>query len=85
MKDSVLLRKSKNGRACKNLDPTAAQSFFCKQKQERGADLLDCYEGKDASEILFEIEKARAKIQPCGDVTVPLRSLEKSCILPKAI
>ena len=32
MKDSVLLRKSKNGRACKNLAPTAAQSFFCKQK-----------------------------------------------------
>ena len=58
---------------------------FVNRSRNEAQIFMDYFEGKDASEILFEIEKARAKIQPCGDVTVPIRSLEKSCILPKAI
>ena len=35
------------------------------------------FEGKPASEILFEMGKARAKLQPFGDVVVPTLVVKK--------
>ena len=33
---------------------------------------MDYFEGKNTEEILLEMGKARAKIQPAGDVIVPM-------------
>ena len=38
---------------------------------------MDYFEGKEAKEILYEMGKARAKIQPVGDVIVPVLVIKK--------
>lgn len=45
-------------------------SFVNRRKNEAQI-FLDYFEGKEAPEILFEMGRARAKIQPFGDVVVP--------------
>ena len=45
-------------------------SFVNRRKNEAEI-FLEHFDGKDAKEILFEMGKARAKIQPCGDIIVP--------------
>ena len=45
-------------------------SFVNRRKNEAKI-FLDYFDGKNAEEILFEMGKARAKIQPEGDVIVP--------------
>ena len=44
---------------------------FVKRRQNEAQIFLDHFEGKSAHEILFEMGKARAKLQPYGDVIVP--------------
>ena len=51
-------------------------SFVNRRKNEAQI-FLDYFEGKEAKEILFEMGKARTKIQPCGDVTVPVTVIKK--------
>ena len=47
------------------------RSFCCRRKNEAQI-FLDYFEGKNTEEILLEMGKARAKIQPVGDVIVPM-------------
>lgn len=51
-------------------------SFVSRRKNEVKI-FLDYFEGKKAEEILFEMGKARAKIQPYGDVIVPVLVIKK--------
>ena len=51
-------------------------SFLNRRKNEAQI-FLSYFEGKEAKEILFEMGKARAKIQPGGDVTVPIPVIRK--------
>lgn len=51
-------------------------SFVARRKNEAQI-FLDYFEGKEAVEILFEMGKARAKIQSTGDVTVPALVIKK--------
>lgn len=51
-------------------------SFVNRRKNEAQI-FLDYFEGKNTSEILFEMGKARAKIQPYGDVIVPTLVIRK--------
>jgi hypothetical protein len=52
------------------------RSFVNRRKNEAQI-FLDFFEGKNTTEILFEMGKARAKIQPCGDVIVPTLVIRK--------
>ena len=51
-------------------------SFVNRRKNEAKI-FLNYFEGKEAKEILFEMGKARAKIQPDNDVTVPVPVIKK--------
>ena len=51
-------------------------SFVNRRKNEAEI-FLDYFNGKEAKEILLEMGKARAKIQPCGDVIVPALVIKK--------
>ena len=51
-------------------------SFVNRRKNEAQI-FLDYFDGKPADEILFEMGKARAKIQPSGDVVVPATVIKK--------
>ena len=51
-------------------------SFVNRRKNEAQI-FLDYFDGKPADEILFEMGKARAKIQPSGDVVVPAAVIQK--------
>ena len=44
---------------------------FTNRRKNEAETFLEHFDGKDAKEILFEMGKARAKIQPCGDIIVP--------------
>ena len=50
---------------------------FSKRRQNEAQIFLDYFEGKEAREILFEMGKARAKIQPYGDVILPTLVIKK--------
>ena len=50
---------------------------FVKRRQNEAQIFLDYFEGKSAQEILFEMGKARAKLQPYGDVMVPTLVIKK--------
>lgn len=52
------------------------RSFVNRRKNEAQI-FLDYFDGKEAKEILFEMGKARAKIQPSGDVIVPTLVIKK--------
>ena len=51
-------------------------SFVNRRKNEAKI-FLDYFDGKNAEEILFEMGKARAGIQPCGDVIIPAWVIKK--------
>ena len=51
-------------------------SFVNRRKNEAQI-FIDYFEGKEAKEILTEMGKARAKIQPYGDVIVPVYVIKK--------
>lgn len=50
---------------------------FVKRRKNEAQIFLDHFEGKSAEEILLEMGKARAKIQPCGDIIVPTLVVKK--------
>lgn len=50
---------------------------FSKRRQNEAQIFLDYFDGKEAREILFEMGKARAKIQPYGDVVLPTMVIKK--------
>ena len=50
---------------------------FVKRRKNEAQIFLDYFEGKEAKEILFEMGRARAKIQSCGDMTVPMPVIQK--------
>ena len=50
---------------------------FVKRRGNEAQIFLDYFDGKDAKDILFEIGKARANIQPYGDVVVPTLVIKK--------
>lgn len=52
------------------------RSFVNRRKNEAQI-FLDYFDGKEAKEILSEMGKARAKIQPSGDVIVPTVVIKK--------
>lgn len=45
---------------------------FVRRRHNEAQIFLDHFEGKKAEEIIFEMGKARAKIQPSGDLIVPM-------------
>ena len=51
-------------------------SFVNRRKNEAEI-FLGHFEGKDTKEILFEMGKARAKIQPYGDLIIPMLVIRK--------
>ena len=51
-------------------------SFVNRRKNEAQI-FLDYFEGKEAKEILYEMGRARAKIQPFGDVIMPVLVIKK--------
>jgi hypothetical protein len=51
-------------------------SFVNRRKNEAQI-FLDYFEGKDTSQIIFEMGRGRAKIQPYGDVIVPMLVIRK--------
>ena len=50
---------------------------FVKRRKNEAQIFLDYFEGKSAEDILFEMGKARASIQPYGDVIVPASVIKK--------
>ena len=50
---------------------------FSKRRQNEAQIFLDYFDGKEAREILFEMGKGRAKIQPYGDVVLPTLVIKK--------
>lgn len=50
---------------------------FSKRRQNEAQIFLDYFDGKEAREILFEMGKGRAKIQPYGDVILPTLVIKK--------
>ena len=51
-------------------------SFVNRRKNEAEI-FLNYFEGKSAEDILFEMGKARAKLQPTGDIVVPKLVIQK--------
>ena len=52
-------------------------SSFVRRRKNEAQIFLDYFEGKEACEILFEMGKARACIQPYGDIIVPTLVIKK--------
>ena len=50
---------------------------FVNRRKNEAQIFIDYFEGKKAEEILFEMGKARAKIQPDGDVILPTLVIKK--------
>ena len=50
---------------------------FVRRRKNEAQIFLDYFQGKEAKEILFEMGKARAKIQPFGDVIIPTLVIKK--------
>ena len=50
---------------------------FSQRRRNEAQIFLDFFEGKEAGEILFEMGRARAKIQPYGDIILPTLVLQK--------
>ena len=50
---------------------------FVNRRKNEAQIFIDYFEGKKADEILFEMGKARAKIQPDGDVILPTLVIKK--------
>ena len=52
-------------------------SSFVRRRKNEAQIFLDYFDGKPADVIVFEMGKARAKIQPSGDVVVPAAVIQK--------
>jgi hypothetical protein len=50
---------------------------FVRRRKNEAQIFLDYFENKEANEILFEMGKARAKIQPFGDLIIPTLVIKK--------
>ena len=50
---------------------------FVRRRRNEAQIFLDYFEGKEAQEIIFEMGRARAKLQPSGDVIVPSDVIKK--------
>ena len=50
---------------------------FSRRRKNEAQIFLDYFDGKTAEEIIFEMGKARAKVQPTGDVVVPVAVIQK--------
>lgn len=50
---------------------------YVKRRKNEAEIFLEYFDGKNAEYILHEMGKARAKIQPCGDVIVPMLVIKK--------
>lgn len=50
---------------------------FVRRRKNEAQIFLDYFQGREAKEILFEMGKARAKIQPFGDVIIPTLVIKK--------
>ena len=50
---------------------------FVRRRKNEAEIFLSYFEGKPAEEIIFEMGKARAKIQPSGDVVIPMLVIQK--------
>ena len=50
---------------------------FVKRRKNEAQIFLDHFEGKKAEEIVFEMGKERAKIQPSGDLVIPMLVIKK--------
>ena len=50
---------------------------FVRRRQNEAQTFLDYFDGKSAEEILFEMGKARAKLQSFGEVVIPIMVVKK--------
>ena len=57
---------------------------FVRRRKNEAHIFLDYFEGKDAKIILTEMGKARAKIQPRGDVTLPMDVIKKVIVFSES-
>ena len=57
---------------------------FVKRKRNEAQIFLDYFEGKDAEYIISEMGKARAKIQPSGEIIVPTIVIKKVMIFTES-
>lgn len=57
---------------------------FMKRRKNEVEIFLDYFEGKDAEHIVTEMGKARAKIQPSGDLIVPILVIKKILIFTES-
>ena len=57
---------------------------FVKRRKNEAQIFLDHFEGKSADYIIFEMGKARARIQPSGDLIVPTLVIQKVMIFTES-
>ena len=57
---------------------------FVKRRKNEAQIFLDYFEGKDATHIITEMGRARAKIQPVGDIIVPAYVIKKILIFTES-
>lgn len=57
---------------------------FVRRRRNEAQIFLDYFEGKDAEHIITEMGKARAKLQPSGDVIVPMLVIKKVIIFTES-
>lgn len=57
---------------------------FVKRRRNEAQIFLDYFEDKDAEHIITEMGKARAKLQPSGDVIVPTLVIKKIMIFTES-
>ena len=59
-------------------------SSFVRRRKNEAQIFLDFFEGKSAEHIIYEMGKARAKLQPSGDIIVPTLVLKKIVIFTES-
>ena len=59
-------------------------SSFVRRRRNEAQIFLDYFEGKDAEHIITEMGRARAKLQPSGDVIVPMLVIKKVIIFTES-
>jgi hypothetical protein len=57
---------------------------FVKRRKNEAQIFLDYFEGKEADHIIVEMGRARAKIQPVGDIIVPAYVIKKVLIFTES-
>ena len=59
-------------------------SAFVRRRKNEAQIFLDYFEGKSAEHIIYEMGKARARLQPSGDIIVPTLVLKKIVIFTES-